>query len=145
MLNDTRPRCLTICVVHCCIALKIRLVKQFIFKANRAILKCTQFIIKVSINRTGIDNFICQRIQLRLLFKIICVQTHFNPLQQAFYHLCVAAYRDSLVKCIKVVIVKCQTHRQTFDNKCRELFAVTPPLLLRIPFNQFFIDITSNQ
>ena len=60
VLDDPRPRRLSIRIIHRRISLKIRFVQHFRLKAYRTILQSTQLIFKVSINRPCINNLIRQ-------------------------------------------------------------------------------------
>ena len=119
MLYDSCPWCFSICIINCRISLEIRFIKCFSFKANRTVFQCSQLIIKVCINSTCIYNFICQCIQLCFIIQIIHIQTYFNAIQKICYHLSITTYRNSLIQCVKIVIIKCQTYRETFNNKRR--------------------------
>ena len=145
MLDDTCPRCLYIRVVHSCITLEIRLIKSLILKTYRTVLQCTKLVIKVCINGTCIDNFICHCIILSLLRKIILIKAYLNAIQKIGNHLRITANRDSLIKRIEIIVIKSQTNRKSLDNKGRKLCARTSPLLLCISLDQFLIDICTNK
>ena len=145
MLNDASPRSFTVGIVHRGVTLKIRLIQGFRFKANRTVFQRTQLIIEVSINRSRVYNLISQCIQLSFVFQIVCVQTHLNIFQQISNHLGIATNRNPLIKCIEVVVIKSQTNRKTLNNKGRQLFTVTPPLLLSVALNKFLVDITADK
>ena len=145
MLNNSCPRCFSICIVDCSISLEIRFIKCFCFKSNRAIFQCSKLIIKVRINSTCVYNFICHCIKFCFIFQIICIQPYFNTIQKICHHLRIATYRNSLIQCIKIIIIKCQPHRKTFNNERRKIFTITPPLFFCITFDQLFINITAYQ
>ena len=79
------------------------------------------------------------------MLKIIYIQPNLNTVKKIFYKPCVSTHRYSLIKCIKIIIVKGQTNRQPFYNKCRKILAFTSPLLLGISFDKLFKYVTSHQ
>ena len=145
MLDDPRPRCLAIRIIHRRISLKIRFVQHFRLKAYRTILQSTQLVFKVSINRPCINNLIRQSIQLCLILEIIRIQTHFNSIQHIGNHLRIAAHRNSLIQSIKIIVIKRQSNRQSLNNKSRKILAIASPLLLRITLDQLLVNILANQ
>ena len=62
-----------------------------------------------------------------------------------FHQLRVTANGNALIQRIEIVVVKSQTHRQTFDNEGRKIFTVTSPLLLGVALYQFFKNILTHQ
>ena len=69
MLNDASPWCLPVSVVDRSIALETRLVEELVLKTDRAVLQRAQLIVKVSVDRAGVNHFICQCIQLSLVSR----------------------------------------------------------------------------
>ena len=145
MLNNSGPRGFTIRIIDRSISLKIRSIQHFGIKTDGTVLQCTKFIIKICINGARIYHFLCQLIQLILIFKIICIEANFNPIKHICNHLCISANRNSLIQCIKIIVIKCQPNRKPLDDKGRKIFAITSPLFLGISLDQFFIDIFANQ
>ena len=143
VLNDSCPWCFSVCVINCRISLEIRLVQKFCLKTYRTIFQISHRITKVCIDRSCINYFICKYIILCFFLKIIFSETYFYTIQHICNHLCISAYRNPLIKCIKVVVVKSQSYRKTLDDKCRKILAVTSPLFLCVTFDQFLKDITS--
>ena len=68
-----------------------------------------------------------------------------DAIQKIGNHLRITANRDSLIKCIEIIVIKSQTNRKSLDNKGRKLCARTSPLLLCISLDQFLIDICTNK
>ena len=145
MLNNACPRSFTVGIVHRSISLEVWLIQSFRFKANRTVFQRTQLIIKVGINRAGVDDLVSQCIQFRFVLQIVCVQTNLNAIQQIGNHLGIAANRNTLKKRIEIVVIKSQTNRKTSDNKGWQLFAVTSPLLLSVAFDKFLVDIATDE
>ena len=145
MFDDPCPWSLSVCIINCRISLEIRFIEKLCFKAHRAIFQIAHLIIKIRIDRTGIDHFFCKCIILCLFLQIIFFQTNFYSLKHIGNHLCITTNRNSLIQCIKIIIIKGQAHRKSLDDKCRKIFAVTSPLLLSVTFDQFFKNISSNQ
>ena len=145
VFNNPSPRSFAVGIVHCCVALEIRLVQCFRFKANRTIFQRTQLIIKISINRSSVHNLIGQCIQLGLVLQIVCVQTNLNTIQQICNHLRITTNRNTLIKCIEIVVIKSQTNWKALNNKRWQLFTIAPPLLFSVAFDKFLIDITTHK
>ena len=143
MLDDSRPRCFTICVVDCSIALETGLIENLIFKADRAVLQCAQ---PISRRRWGRCRQPCRQcIQLNLVFQIVSIQAHLDTIQQVGNHLGVATNRNALIQRIEIVVVKGQAHGQALDDESREILAVTPPLLLGVTLDELLIDVTTHE
>lgn len=145
MLNDTGPRSFTVGIVHCCIALEVWFIQSFRFKADGTVFQRAQLVVKVGINRSSVYNLISQCVQLSFVLQIVCVQTNLNAIQQIGNHLGIASSRNTLIKRVEVVIIKSQPNRKTLDNKGRQLFTVTSPLLLSVALNKFLVDITTDK
>ena len=145
MLDNACPRCFSICVVHSGIALEVRLVEDFVFKANGTVLQITERIIEISINRSGINNSFRQLVHLIFIFQVVHIKPNFDTLKHVLHHLCISTNRDSLVKSVEVVVIKCQAHRQTFNNERRQILAVTPPLFLRVALDQLFVNVSTDK
>ena len=145
VLDDACPRCFPVGVVDSGVALKTGLVQQFVLEADRTVFQRTQLVVKVGINGSCVDNFVRQIVQFRLVFQVICVQPDLNAVQQVGNHLGVAADGNALVQGVEIVVVKCQAHRQTLDDESGQLFAVSPPLLLGVTLDKFFINVTTDE
>ena len=145
MLDNTRPRSLRIRIIHCRIALEIRDIQHFGIKAHGTILQNTQRILKIRIDRAGVNYFLCHRIPISLILKIILFQTNLDAVQHIGNHLRIAANRDSLIQGVKIVVVKSQTNRKTLDDKRWKILALSSPLLLGIALDQLLINIRTNQ
>ena len=61
------------------------------------------------------------------------------------HQLRVTADGNALIQGVEVIIIKSQSNRQTLDDKRREIFAVTSPLLLCIALDQLFKNVSSDQ
>ena len=145
MLDDAGPRGLAVGVVDGGVALEVGLVQQFVFKADRAVFQRAQLVVKVGVDGAGVDDFIRQRIQFRLVFEIIGVQPHRDAVQQVRNHLGVAADGNALVQGVEIVVVKGQAHGQALDNKGGQVFAVAAPLLFGVALDELFVDVAANQ
>ena len=145
MLDNTRPRSLRIRIVHCRIALEIRDIQHFGIKAHRTILQNAQRILKIRIDRAGVNYFLCHRIPISLILKIILFQANLDAVQHIGNHLRIAAHRDSLIQGVKIVVVKGQTDRKTLDDEGWKILALSSPLLLCIALDQLLINIRANQ
>ena len=69
---------------------------------------------------------------LKILVNSVDDPPHCRFIQKILYHLRVPSHRNSLIHCIEIIIVECQTHRKSLDNKCRKILTVTSPLFLCI-------------
>ena len=145
MFNDPGPRSLCIRVIDCCISLEIRCIKKFCLKSYRTVFQISHLIVKVCIDRSCVNHLIGKCIPLILFLKIVFLQTDFNALQHIRNHLRISTHRNSLIQCIKIIVIKGQTHRQSLDDKGRKLLTASSPLLLCISFDQFFEDISSHK
>ena len=145
MLDDARPRRLTVRIVDCCVALEIRLIKQLRLKPHRAVLERPVLILEILVDRAGIDHLLrlCQIIVTAL--EEVCLKLHFRAFKHVFDKLCIAGSRNPLIKRIKIIVVKSQAHRQPSDNECRQILAVTPPLLLGVALDKLFKNVFTDQ
>ena len=79
------------------------------------------------------------------IFLIADAGLYFNAVQHLFHNAGIAADRNPLMGIVKIIVVIGKSKRQSFDNKSRQLFAVPPPLFLRITFDKFLVHISSCQ
>ena len=145
MLDDPGVGCLSVGVIHGGVALEVGHVQQLGLKTDGAVLQCAQRIVKVGINGAGVDNPLCQSIQLVLVFQIVHTQTHLDALQQIFHQPGIAADGDALIERVEVVVVEGQAHGQALDDEAGQLVAGTAPLLLRVTLDELFIDVRAHQ
>ena len=145
MFDNACPGRFAVRIIHRRISLEIRHIQHLRLKANRPVLQRPQAVSEISVDRTGVDHLIRQRIQCLLLFQIIHAEAHLRALQHICDHLRVTAHRNSLIACVKIIVIKRQPHRKTLNDKRRELIARSAPLLFRIAFDQLFIDICADQ
>ena len=108
--------------------LVIRAVQDFRLKPDAAVLQRAERVIKVCINRAGVDNPPGQRVQLGFLFEVVDAKAYLNALQHIGHHLGVAAVRDALVEGVEIVVVEGQAHRQPLDDKGGQFVAGAAPL-----------------
>ena len=73
VFNDPCPRSLTICIIYRRIPLKVRHIKNLIFKTYRTVFQISQRIVKIGIDGSGINNFFRHRIPFCLIFQIVLV------------------------------------------------------------------------
>ena len=145
MLDDPRPWRLSICIVHRCISLEIRLIQDFCLKAHTAIFQWSKVVVEIGIDRTSIDDMLRHAIPLLLVRQIVDAELHLDAAKHISHHPRIASDRDPLIECIEVIIIKSQPHWESLDNKSRKLAAGPPPLLFRISFDELLIDIRPDQ
>ena len=145
VFNNSCPRSFCISIIYCCISLEIRNIQNFIFKFYTSVFKRTKLIVKISVNCAGIHNFISNFIKFFIILKIIYAKLYFNSVKHIFNHFCIPSNRYTLIQRIKIIVVKCQTYRQAFNNKSWQFFTFSSPLLFSISLYKFFINISSNQ
>ena len=145
VLDDAGPRGLAVGVVDGSVALEIRLVQQFVLKADRAVFQCAQLVVKVGIDGAGVDDFVRQGVQFGLVFEIVGVQADLDAVQQVGNHLGVTAEGNALVQGVEVVVVEGQAHGQALDDESGQILAVTPPLFLGVALDEFLVDVTTNE
>ena len=143
MLDDAGPRRLAVRIVDGGVALEAGLVEQLILKPDRAVLQRAEFVVKISVNRAGVDDFVSQCVQRGLVFEVIGVQPHLDAVQKIGDHLGVAADGNALIQRVEIVVVKGQPHRQALDDKSRQVLAVAAPLLFGVALDEFFINVAA--
>ena len=143
MLDDTGPRRLAVRIVDGGVALEAGLVEQLVLKPNGAVLQRAEFVVKISVNRTSVDDFVSQCVQRGLVFEVIGVQPHLDAVQKIGDHLGVAADGNALIQRVEIVVVKGQPHRQALDDKCRQVLAIAAPLLFGVALDEFFINVAA--
>ena len=140
MLNNTGIRDLALRIVDNRIALEIIFIRQILtFKPQGSIFQLSITIVKKLIDHTCIQYLFKGIFRFCQKCFVLCFQSDWNVLQQFFRDLCITAYRNALIPVIKIIIIISITQWQSFYDKRRKLFAVTPPLLLRITPDQLFI------
>ena len=77
--------------------------------------------------------------------KEICIQTYLYTLQKFLHNTCISTFGDSLIRIFEIVIIISITQRQSFYDKCRQIFTLPAPLLPCISLYQFLIYVLSNQ
>ena len=143
MLDDAGPRRLAVRIVDGGVALEAGLVEQLILKPNGAILQRAELVVKVGINGSGVDDLVSQCVQRGFVFKVIGVQPHLDAVEKISNHLRIAADGNALIQGVKVVVVKGQPHRQTLDDKSRQVLAVAAPLLFGVALDELFINVAA--
>ena len=68
-----------------------------------------------------------------------------HTIQQPFDKLIITAYRNALILIIKIVIIKNEPNRQTFNDKCRQFITAASPLFFCILLNELLEYIFSHQ
>lgn len=140
MLNDTGIRDLALRIVDNRIALEIIFIRQILtFKPQGSIFQLSIAIVKKLIDHTCIQYLFKGIFRFCQKCFVLCFQSDRNVCQQFFRDLCITAYRNALIPVIKIIIIISITQWQSFYDKRRKLFAVTPPLLLRVALDQLFI------
>ena len=88
--------------------------------------------------------FIIKRLPLRFTFdnnyfndpyQGIPIEGYNEIFNKCFQNSNVTFYRNSLIRIIKIVIIKSEPKRQSFNNKRRQVFCIHPPLFFCISFN----------
>ena len=145
MLDDPGPGRFTVRIVDRRIALEIRLVQHFRFKADASVFQRSQVIVEIGIDGAGINHMICLPIQFFLHAQIIAVKMDVDTLQHFGHHFRIPAHRDALVESIEIIVIESQPHREPLDNESRQLRAGTAPLFFRIPLDELLINIRTHQ
>ena len=145
MLDDAGPRRLAVRIVDGGVALEAGLVEQLVLKPDRAVLQRAEFVVKISINRAGVDDFVSQCVQRGLVFEVIGVQPHLDAVQKIGDHLGVAADGNALIQRVEIVVVKGQPHRQALDDKSRQVLAVAAPLLFGVALDELLINVAAHK
>ena len=145
MLDDAGVGRLPVGVVDHGVALEIRHIQHLRLKPDGAVAQRAEAIVKVAVNRAGVNDLVRQRVQLGSVLQIVHIQPHLDAIQHILHHLGVAAHGNALKPGVEVVIVKGKTHRQTLDDKGRQLPAGAPPLLFGVALHQLFINIRADE
>ena len=70
---------------------------------------------------------------------------HINTIEHLLHDCRVTSDWNSLIAIIKIVVIIDETKRQSLDDECRKIFAVTSPLFLGISLYQLLINICSDE
>ena len=97
------------------------------------------------IEHTCKEYFICLCSQFFSVCKEICIQTYLYTLQKFLHNTCISTFGDSLIRIFEIVIIISITQRQSFYDKCLQIFTLPAPLLPCISLYQFLIYVLSNQ
>ena len=145
MLDYPGPGSLSVRVVHSGVPLEVGPVKDLGLKADGAVLKVSDGVAEVGIDRTGVDDCIREAVVCLFFFQVVGIEPYLNPLKHPFNHPGVAADRDSLVERVEVVVVKGEAHRKALDDERRELCALPAPLLLGIALYKLLVDVGADK
>ena len=145
MLNDSGPGSLPVGVVHRSVTLEIGQIQHLRLKTDGAVLQRTQPIAEESIDRTGVDHLLRQRIQVFPVSQIVRIQPNLDSFQHIGDHFGIAAHGDSLIEGIEIVVVEGQPHRQPLDNEGRQILAIPPPLLFGVALDKLLVNIRAHQ
>ena len=151
VFNDSGVGDLPLCIIHHRISLIIIALRQILlFEGEGAILKIAKAIIKIFIDHAGIQHLVKSNIVFAvfsalLLFRkestVLRVQQDLRPLKKLFHNPGIATYGNALISVIKIIVVIDKPEWQPFNNESRQFLTVSAPLLFRVPFDQFLIDI----
>ena len=85
------------------------------------------------------------RTRFTAFLEEINASPRFNALQQAVDETIIAAYGNTLVSVVEIVVIKNEADRKTPNNKSRQLITWSSPLFLCIAFYQTLIDIAPDK
>ncbi len=145
MFDNPGIRHLVFGIIHHRIALIVFHIQNLRLKPQTAILQFPVTVIIPGIDHPRIDNPLGKRGQRLPLLQKIRLQPDFQPVQHLFNNPGITADRYALIGIVKIIIVIDKPHRQTPDNKCRQLRGPFSPLLFRISPDELFINIPSDQ
>ena len=156
MFNNTGIRYFSFCIIYYSISLIIVFVFQiFSLKTQGTVCQFSVTILIELVDHTCIQYFFKSIFTVHRDKSAICApltesliigsKLHWNSFQKLLHDLRISTLGDSLIWIIKIIIVKDEADRKPFNNEAWQFLAVSAPLLLRIAFYQFLIDISSDQ
>ena len=145
MLDDTRPWNLAFRVVHDRVTLMVLFVEQFALETQGSILESPELVIIVLVNWTAVYDTLGD-IGLRgNEVAVFGVEPNLDIAKHTLDHACVATHRNALPPVVEVIVIEPEAAWQALDNARRQILAITPPLLFRIPLDEFLIHIPAYQ
>ena len=145
VFNDSGVRYLPIRIVDNCISLIVLAIQLLCLKTNRPVLKHAKLKSVELINHSGKYCLWCNIGMLLNKCKIVGIQKHINTIEHLLHDCRVTSDWNSLIAIIKIVVIIDETKRQSLDDECRKIFAVTSPLFFGISLYQLLINICSDE
>ncbi|MNJ51213.1 hypothetical protein D3C77_465110 [compost metagenome] len=115
------------------------------FKLQAPIFEHAVFVIEILVDHAGIHDFLGALEPFFFAIKKIDVQLHLDAFQHLLDNRPITADRNALIAVIEVVVVIGEADGEAFDDEGRQVFGRSPPLLLGIAFDQFFVYIGSDE
>ena len=133
-------------VVYNCITLVVWCILYTSLEADSTPVELAQLIVKVLIYSSCVYELISKLFPIAILaIEEVYIGKSVNSFEKTIYQLVVTINRNTLILVVKVVIIEYHADRKTLDDESRQFFAVTPPLLLSILFDELIEDILSYQ
>ena len=77
--------------------------------------------------------------------EIVLTRADVDTLKHLLHNLCIAAYGDTLISVVEIIVVIGKAQRQSFYNECRKLITASAPLLFSVALYQLFVYISAHQ
>ncbi len=132
-------------VIYHGIALMVRFLEGFGLKTHSAVVEVSVAVSEILIYAACEDDFVGHRLPMASVGKKISVCEHVAAIEQCFYQRVIAAYGDTLICIVEIVVVKNQSDGQSADDESRQLRAGSAPLLLGVAFDELPVDVASDQ
>ena len=123
----------------------IFLIQHFCLEFQTSVFQLAKTVVVERINGSCIEDFFSQFVVFLPVFIVIHAGLYIAAFKKFLDKHIIASDRDSLIQVVKVIVVIGESHRQSLDNECRQIFTVSSPLFFCIAFHQFFVNIFSYQ
>ena len=130
-------------IVYHGISLIVFTIKDFRLKTDGTVFQFPETVMIVFIDLSGEDNLICNTLKVFTIGKEIRVTPALYIFEQSVNQFVIPTNRNPLVLVVEIVVVKSQAYGQTFDDECRKFRTFSSPLLFRITFDKFLINVFS--
>ena len=132
-------------VVHDRVALEVALFHFEMFKAQGAVGKVSEAVVKETVDGTAEDHFLRHFHPFLASFKEVFGKSDLNAVEQGVRQHVVASLGDALEGVVEVVVVKHEPHGQSSDDFRRQGVGGAAPLLLGVAFDECVVDVLSDQ
>src|SRR5690606_16191364 len=114
-------------------------------ESQTAVFEAAETIVKIFVNLSGIYNFVGQGFQFLAVFEKVHTQSYLTSFKKSFREFIIPTNRNTLIFIVEIIIVIGKPHRKSFDDEGWQFCGFSSPLLFGIAFNQFVVDVRSDE
>ena len=145
VLDDSGVGDVALGVVDHGASLVVRGIERFFLEVDGAVFQLAEAVAVEFINLTGEDDFFSLGFPVFSAGEEVLVHAGFDAFEQGCGEFVVTADGDALVGIVEVVVVVDEADGQTAYDEGRELGAGASPLLFCVAFDEFLVDIPSDE